>query len=183
MTIEIDDAGTGDIVGSAFIGVHHIETGEIVFKELPYYLFDNYGHNSEVPAWKIPSLVYDAFIELQYQLGEPIRLYTGLYFKRLRWVLDHHKIDYKDSKIEGNLQEGVEEKFLEHLKMIGVNVDPIRQVHTLEDYKFRNKYLKKWVAEDYQHRLKFVKSGFENGFYNPLSFISSRKNNILLKRD
>ncbi len=176
MTIEIDDTSTGEIVGSAFIGVHRIETEELVFKKLPYYLFDSYGHVSEVPAWKIASLSYDALIELKYQLGEPIRLCTGHYFKWLRWILEHHKIKYEDSKIEGFLQESVEGRLLEHLKTIGVNVDPIKQVKTDEDHKFRSKFLKKWVAEDYQHRLKFVKSGYKNGFYKLLSFISSIRN-------
>ncbi|KKN07563.1 hypothetical protein LCGC14_1065600, partial [marine sediment metagenome] len=32
MTIEIDDSGTGDIIGDAFIGLLRKETGELIIK-------------------------------------------------------------------------------------------------------------------------------------------------------
>ena len=34
MTIEIDDAGTGDLVGNAFIGLLRKETGKLIFRTL-----------------------------------------------------------------------------------------------------------------------------------------------------
>ena len=34
-TIEIDDAGTGDLVGDAFIGFRDSETGKIIFQSVP----------------------------------------------------------------------------------------------------------------------------------------------------
>jgi hypothetical protein len=39
MTIEIDDAGTGDLVGDAFIGFLRKETGELIFRTLSVELF------------------------------------------------------------------------------------------------------------------------------------------------
>lgn len=43
MTIEIDDSGTSEIVGGAFIGMYRRETRKMLFWELPVYLFDEYG--------------------------------------------------------------------------------------------------------------------------------------------
>ena len=34
MTIEIDDSGTGDILGPWYIGMRRVETNEIIFKQV-----------------------------------------------------------------------------------------------------------------------------------------------------
>ena len=47
MTIEIDDAGTGDLVGDAFLGLLRKETGQIIFKTLPLALFQKNGWNEK----------------------------------------------------------------------------------------------------------------------------------------
>ena len=43
-TIEIDDSGTGDLVGDAFIGFHVIETGKIIFRGIPVGVYNEENH-------------------------------------------------------------------------------------------------------------------------------------------
>ena len=43
-TIEIDDSGTGDLVGDAFIGFHVLETGKIIFRGIPVGTYQKDNH-------------------------------------------------------------------------------------------------------------------------------------------
>ena len=59
MTIEIDDSGTGEIVGNAFIGLHRKETGEIIIKCLPLERYEEYGWGVKKPLYKTTDLGFE----------------------------------------------------------------------------------------------------------------------------
>ena len=40
MTIEIDDAGTGDLIGNAFIGLLVLEDGKMIFRSVPVGMYN-----------------------------------------------------------------------------------------------------------------------------------------------
>jgi hypothetical protein len=60
-TIEIDDSGTGDLVGDAFIGFHIVETGKIIFRSVPVGLYRerNYKEDRDKPRKYILNMVKD----------------------------------------------------------------------------------------------------------------------------
>ena len=67
MTIEIDDAGTGDLVGDAFIGLLRKETGELIFKTLPIDLFKGVNWKNKKPFFETVKLVQEGLRELNFQ--------------------------------------------------------------------------------------------------------------------
>jgi len=165
MTIEIDDSGTGEIVGSVFIGIHRIETGRIFFKEFPVYLFDEYGMSMKHPNFKAIDAVKQGLEELKYKDNEIIHICQGNFFDKVWIYFRQENIPYKKSRIEGKLQKEIEKRYKLHLEKIGFIIKPEHESKFLEDYKFRNKCLKTWVSKDYKNRLKYVKAGYKNGFY------------------
>ena len=48
-TIEIDDAGTGDLVGDAFIGFRDTSTGKTIFQSVPVVLYNEENKDDDQP--------------------------------------------------------------------------------------------------------------------------------------
>ncbi len=63
MTIEIDDAGTGDLVGDAFIGFFRKETGELAYRRLDVALFQGENWKNKKPLEKTVELVKEGLKE------------------------------------------------------------------------------------------------------------------------
>ena len=98
MTIEIDDAGTGEIVSSAFIGIYRIETGELLLKEIPVHLFDEYGWDMKLPKFKAVDLILEGLKELEYNKNESIHICQGNFFDYVRSSFRDNKISFENCK-------------------------------------------------------------------------------------
>jgi len=163
MTIEIDDSGTGELVGSAFIGLRKVETDQIIFKELPVELFGEREFASREPQRRVIDLVEEGLKELYHQEGEEIKTCSSPFFEELRQYFREKNFIWEDVKIEDPLQRAVELKYLAHLKSIGVDTTIDKSVFTLNPEQ-RNKALKKWVCKDFENRIQFLKLGFKKAF-------------------
>ncbi len=159
MTIEIDDAGTGDLVGDAFIGLLRKETGELVFKALPVELFQGENWQNKKPLEVTVDLVREGLKELNFHNHtEKVELCRGNIFDKVRYYFIEEGINYEDAIVEGKLQDAVEGKLIEHLRNdIGVRS---RQLSTRSGAK-RFFILFNWVTYDFYKREKYVKSGFK----------------------
>ena len=159
MTIEIDDAGTGDLVGDAFLGLLRKETGQIIFKTLPLALFQKNGWNEKAHLKRVVELVKEALDELHYDMKkERILLCRGNIFDELRAYFIEEGINYEPAIIEGKLQEAVEQRYLEHLKKdLGIRSKNL----TTKSGAKRYFILFNWVSRDFYNREKYVKSGFK----------------------
>ena len=159
MTIEIDDAGTGDLVGDAFIGFLRKETGELIFKAIPVNLFQGDNWKNREPYKKTVELVKEGLNELNFQNnGEKILLCRGNIFDELRLFFDDQGIEYEPAIIEGKLQDAVEGKLVKHLKYdLGIRSKKL----TTKSSARRYFVLFNWVSYDFYKREKYVKSGFK----------------------
>ncbi|MHA2185084.1 MAG: hypothetical protein ACXAAI_08805, partial [Promethearchaeota archaeon] len=85
MTIEIDDAGTGDLVGDAFIGLLRKGSGELIFKTLPVSLFKGEDWRNKTYLKETVNLVREGLSELNFQKdNELIKLCRGNVFDKVR---------------------------------------------------------------------------------------------------
>lgn len=159
MIIEIDDAGTGDLVGDAFIGLLRKNNGQIVFKTLPLALFKGENWTNKEPLEKVVELVKDGLKELNYQKDtDVIHLCRGNIFDDLRNYFIKEGINYEDAIVEGKLQDAVEGRLVEHLRNdLGVRSSQL----TKKSGAKRFFVLFNWVCYDFYKREKFVKSGFK----------------------
>ncbi|MFW9939213.1 MAG: hypothetical protein ACFFD5_16345, partial [Candidatus Thorarchaeota archaeon] len=159
MTIEIDDAGTGDLVGDAFIGLLRKETDELIFKTLPLELFKAENWKNKKPFKIVVDLVKEGLEELNFQKdSELIKLCRGNIFDQVRAYFLEEGINYEDAIVEGKLQDAVEGKLIKYLR----NDLNIRSKNlTIKSGAKRFFVLFNWVCYDFYNREKFVKSGFK----------------------
>ncbi len=159
MTIQIDDAGTGDIVGNAFIGFMREETGELIFKTIDVSLFQSDNWKNKAPYSKTLELVKEGLEEIGYKKNkEKLLLCRGNIFDKVREYFEEEGIEYKPAIIEGKLQDAVEGKLVDHLKNdLGVKSRKL----TKKSGKNRYFVLLNWVSHDFFKREKYVKTGFK----------------------
>ncbi|MHA1913920.1 MAG: hypothetical protein ACW986_05305 [Promethearchaeota archaeon] len=159
MTIEIDDAGTGDLIGDAFIGLLRKGSGELIFKTLPVDLFKGENWKNKIYLKETVKLVREGLIELNFQKdNELIKLCRGNVFDKVREYFLEEGINYEDAIVEGELQDAVEGKLIDHLR----NDIRVRSRNlTTKSGAKRFFILFNWVCYDFFKREKYVKSGFK----------------------
>jgi hypothetical protein len=156
-TIEIDDSGTGDLVGDAFIGLRDVQSGEILFRGIPVGLYKPENREGNRPQLEILRAVGDALEALAFDRREDrLLLCRGNCFDLVREHFDREGIDYIPAVIEGDLQDAVEGRFFDHLRSLGLDSDRLEGKPGKE--RFYVQY--HWVAEDFPNREQFVKRGF-----------------------
>ena len=159
MSIEIDDAGTGDLVGDAFIGFLRKDTGKIIFRTLSVELFKNKNWKNKIPYKKTVELVKSGLEELSFDKNkEKVFLCRGNIFDNVRDYFDEEGIMYEPAVIEGKLQEAVEGKLVKHLRYdLGIRSRDLTKKSGAKRYFV----LFNWVCRDFYKREKYVKSGFK----------------------
>ncbi|MHA1191876.1 MAG: hypothetical protein ACTSP9_06220 [Promethearchaeota archaeon] len=158
-TIEIDDAGTGDLVGNAFIGFHDTSTGKIIFQSVPVDLYkedeDRKNHILK-PKQHILKVVIKTLRILNHNKTDRILLCRGNCFDLVREYFDENKVYYEAAVVEGKLQEAVEGRLIQHLRKLGVSSKKL----TTEAGFQRYFVLFNWVCQEFPNRERYVKTGF-----------------------
>ncbi len=157
MTIEIDDSGTGDLIGPGFILFWRRETNTLVTKEVPLELYQQKEFNTLTKNY-IKDLFISTFQEMEIPPTEDIHLCTGPCFDTARDWLKENSFNYHDAKIEGYLQTQVEGTYLNYI-IEEYNFPPKKA--SIESGKKRFFAIYHWVIKDFPRRSLFVKSGFE----------------------
>ncbi len=157
-TIEIDDAGTGDLIGNAFIGFYVVETGEIIFRSVPVGLYNKKNLKENAPKKKILEIVKEGLKTLNYESGDKLLLCRGDCFDFVRDYFNNEGIEYIPSKIEGKLQDAVEGRLISHLRKLGVKSRNLSKKSGAKRYFI----LYNWLCRDFYNREKYVKNGYKN---------------------
>ncbi|MFX1238776.1 MAG: hypothetical protein ACFFAS_15770 [Promethearchaeota archaeon] len=159
MTVEIDDAGTGDLVGDAFIALHRVETGKIIYRTISVEMFKKKNWKNKMPYKVVVDLVKDGLRELNFQKDkEKILLCRGNIFDRVREYFDEEGIVYEPAIIEGKLQDAVEGRLISYLKEdLGIRSRGLTKKSGAKRYFV----LFNWLCQDFYNREKYVKSGFK----------------------
>jgi len=159
MTIEIDDSGTGDLVGNAFIGFLRKESGELIFRTLSLDLFKGENWKNKEPLKVTVELVKDGLKELKFQKDdEIIKLCRGNIFDEVRAYFVEKGINFEDATIEGKLQDAVEGKLVDYFRNeLGIRSKNL----TKRSGAKRFFILFNWLCYDFYNREIYVKSGFK----------------------
>lgn len=155
-TIEIDDAGTGDLVGDAFIGFRDTETREIIFQSVPVGLYNEGNKDGDRPKKHIVEAVKKGLRALNHSKGDRILLCRGDCFDLVREYFNKNKIYYEPAIIEGVLQNAVEGRYIQHLRKLGITSRNLTEESGAQRYFISFN----WVCRDFPNRERFVKSGF-----------------------
>jgi len=155
-TIEIDDAGTGDLVGDAFIGFRDTSTGKTIFQSVPVVLYNEENKDEDQPKKHILKVVIKALRALNHSKGDRILLCRGNCFDLVREYFDENNIYYEPAIVEGELQDAVEGRFIQHLRKLGVKSKNLTVDSGIQRYFI----LFNWVCRDFPNRERYVKTGF-----------------------
>ena len=160
MTIEIDDAGTGDILFGAVIGAYRPEDDHFIYDVIEVRHF-------QMPLYKDKTHLEDTkriAIELVNRFGlranEKIIICTGdILNVATEALIEKYGEDVVErGKIEGRAQHLVELAFTDELRNIGY--EPLEERTEKWGKNFWHMY--KWLNKSPKRRLKFAKSAFPN---------------------
>jgi len=155
-TIEIDDAGTGDLVGDAFIGFRDTETGNIIFQSVHVGLYNEENKYDNKQNKQIVKLVIKGLKALNHHKDDRILLCRGNCFDLVREYFDENKIYYEPAIVEGELQDAVEGRYIQHLRKLGITSRKLTKDSGIQRYFIQFN----WICQDFPNRERFVKTGF-----------------------
>ncbi|MFW9945995.1 MAG: hypothetical protein ACFFDX_04115, partial [Candidatus Odinarchaeota archaeon] len=130
--------------------------GKIIFQSVPVGLYNKENKENDRPKKRILKIVIKTLRTLNHSKGDRILLCRGDCFNLVREYFYKNNIYYEPAIIEGELQDAVEGRFVQHLKKLGVTSNKL----TKESGAQRYFVLFDWVCRDYPNRKKFVKTGF-----------------------
>jgi len=155
MTIEVDDAGWGDLVGGCVVVIRRVETDEYYAGEISVEFFKEPKFKTKQYLDKALEIVEDGLKKLNVHKDEEIRMCTGFLLSKARRSLSQQGYLITPAKIVGETQKLAERTFLETLGKIGLKLDE-------EDPRRRFHFLLEWVREKPESREKYVKTGWRS---------------------
>lgn len=156
--IEIDDAGSGSLIGGTGIGVMRRETQEYIFKVIPLLFFQEPYFSEKKYQQYVIKIVRLSFHKLHVTRNEPVYVCRGYIFDALRAWLTRQGYQWENTKIDGLLQQKVEESFNEYVIKLGLPRNFVQHAR----YAFGFHRLFKWIFADYSNRAKLCKSGWKS---------------------
>ncbi len=155
MTVQIDDAGYGSLLGGVVIGIYRKETGEFTHGVVPVKLFQEKDYDNDAYLVDVCRVVEECLQRLHFH-HEPVELCTGNIFNDLRSWLTERGYHWQGVKITGPLQNLVEEAYGDYLNNLGV---PQSLTGNMTDYAKLHLKLLRWVMAGFDVRYPLCKSG------------------------
>ena len=160
MTIEIDDAGTGDILFGAVIGAYRPEDDHFIYDVIEVRHFQMPLYKEKTHLEEAKRIVIELVERLDLRENEKIIICTGDVLNvAVEALIEKYGEDVVErGKIEGRAQHLVELAFTDELRNIGF--EPLEERTEKWGKNFWHMY--KWINKRPKRRLKFAKSAFPN---------------------
>lgn len=157
MTIQIDDAGVGDLLYGVVIGAHRKETGEFHYDMIPVEFFQSPSFAKKTYLKKATELALQLLDQMKLEENEEIEICSSFLFDETRphLVEKYGKTRVKTSAIIGEAQNNVERAYLDEIRNLGYEPIPER-----DEKRARSFYhMLNWVKKDPQ-RMRYAKTGW-----------------------
>ncbi len=157
MTIQIDDAGVGDLLFGVVVGAHRRETGEFHYEVIPVSFFQDPVFKRKLYLKKATELTLRLLDEMRMRDGEEIEICTSFLFDETRPTLAERfgVRRIRATAIRGEAQDNVETAYLDEIRNLGYEPIPER-----DEKRARSFYhMLRWVKKD-SDRLKYAKTGW-----------------------
>nr|MDO8115392.1 hypothetical protein [Candidatus Sigynarchaeota archaeon] len=161
MTIEIDDAGTGDPLLGAVIGFYRRETDQLHFEWIPIEAYQAPKFYKELPQEEAAKAVMRGLLAMNRKPDEVVLICSGSIFDKARESLDSANIKHEPLKVEGKLQDAVEDEYVRACEQLGIHNKALRIDESEKDKGYKKRYfiLLNWAKKHPQEREKHVKNG------------------------
>jgi hypothetical protein len=156
--IQIDDAGSGSLIGGTCIGAVRVETKEYLYDFIPlkYYREDNFKNKRYL--MKCKDIVMKLLNALNAPINEEIHICRGYMFDEARKFLMQVGYSVYATKIEDPLQNMIEMTFQDYANGLGLPL----QYTVYTKYPFHFHRILRWVYADYTKRSKLCKTGWKS---------------------
>jgi hypothetical protein len=176
--VQIDDAGSGSLIGGTCIGAIRVETGEYVYDFIPISYYQNNTFRSKLYLKKSKNIVLSLLKKLEWVPEEEIEICQGYMFDQVRSEFETEKITYLSTKIGDPLQALIENTFQDYALSFGLPPQYVKYTK----YPLHFHRLLRWVYADYDNRTKLCKTGWKSWKrYGNLSV--KVDNDVLYKRN
>lgn len=168
--IQIDDAGSGSLIGGTCIGIYRVETEEFSYSIIPlkYYNEANFKRKYYINYTKI--IIKRLLNTLNVPKEESIQICRGYIFDETKKWLTSKGYNWINNIITGPLQIKIEEAFINHALSLGLP----KGFLSYTKYPFHFHRLLKWIYADYEKRFPLCKRGWDSWQkYNNLNVIKS----------
>ncbi len=157
MTIQIDDAGVGDLLFGVVVGTHRRETGEFHYDIIPVTFFQEPSFGRKLYLQKATELTLRLLDGMKLQDGEEIEICTSFLFDETRPTLAERFGEKKvrAAAITGQAQDNVETAYLDEIRNLGYEPIPERDEKRARSFF----HMLRWVKKD-SDRLKYAKTGW-----------------------
>ncbi|NLT95212.1 MAG: hypothetical protein GXW85_06690 [Clostridia bacterium] len=156
--IQIDDAGSGSLIGGTGIGILNTDNNRYYFRVVPLKYYQTDLFQKKAYQDYVVKIVQDAFREMNIDKTHQIEVCQGYMFDKLRVWLEQNNYQWKSTKIEGPLQIMVEESFNQYV--IDLGLPPAFIKHARFAFGFHR--LLKWVFADFDNRKKLCKTQWKS---------------------
>ncbi|MHA1699532.1 MAG: hypothetical protein ACTSWN_11880 [Promethearchaeota archaeon] len=160
MTIEIDDAGSGDPLLGTVIGFYRQETNELHFEWIPLEVYQEGTYYKELPQEEAAKAVMRGLLHMNIKEEEEVLICSGSIFDKAREALDKANIKHRPLKVEGFLQDAVEEEYIKAVERLGISSKHLRVAEDNKEKGYKKRYhiLLNWAKKNSQEREKYVKN-------------------------
>lgn len=156
--IQIDDAGSGSLVGGTCIGILRPETGEYYHEIIPVQLYNEENFKNKGYIYYTTNVIKNAFSKMKVDQDESISVCQGYMFEHARKYLKESRFKFSSEKIEEPLQSIIEKTFEDYTISLGLP----RAFISYTKYPFHFHRLLKWVYADYENRTALCKTGWKS---------------------
>jgi len=156
--IQIDDAGSGSLVGGTCIGAIRTETNEYVYEFIPVNIYQNGNFYTKKYLEKSRDIVFQLLEKLKVSKDEEIQICQGYMFDMARKDLKEHGYHFRNVKIEEPLQSRIEETFKNYALELGVPPQYVKYTK----YPLHFHRILRWVYANYEERYKLCKTDWKS---------------------
>jgi len=158
MTVQVDDAGWGDLLGGVVIAAYRVETGEFAYRVVDVKFFHEPAFDMKLYLNEVSKVALELLEELKTSKEETVQLCTGYVLSEAVKTLRQLGFTVSTGKITGPLQELGEKAFLDELRKIGYT--PIANREADGRMRAKSFYdMLKWMKEKPERR-QYAKTGW-----------------------
>jgi len=118
--IQIDDAGSGSLLGGTYIGAMRVETGEFFYDIIPIEYYNEENFKNKLYLKKACEIGKKLFKKLKVSKTENIQVCRGYMFDIFRKWLQMEEYNWESTQILNPLQEIIEKSFENYALSLGL---------------------------------------------------------------
>ncbi len=156
--IQIDDAGSGSLLGGTIIGVLRVESNEYQYEIIPLSYYQPKAFKEKKYLSYVVDIVSRIFLELKVPKEEQVQVCRGYMFEELNKWFKSNGYNYISTQINEPLQTIIERTFEDYAIELGLPRDFI----TYTKFPFHFHRILKWVFADFEARSVLCKTGWRS---------------------